>query len=184
VKLCPQCGHRLQDGFQLCPFDGTEVVDAAKALDKSNWTETQTLNNAAVPASLSSARMRRTTHSSWQKHMPLALTALALIVLIAVGAFVITKMDTDTKKTVPTLEEMVQSGNLADVITILERRKKSGDMIAKEHEMLNKLYLQQALKLKVQGKIDSSIDLLKKVPAQSDVYTQSAKLANELKKKH
>jgi uncharacterized membrane protein YvbJ len=184
VKLCPQCGHRLQDGFQLCPFDGTEVVDAAKAIEKSNWTETQKLNNAAKPTSLSSARMRRTTHSTWQQYMPLMLAAVATIVLLAIGAFIATNMNADTKKVEPTLEEMVQNGNLVDVITILERRKKNGTMIAKEHEMLNKLYLQQALKLKEQGKIDLSIDLLKKVPARSDVYSQSTKLANQLKKKH
>ena len=187
MKLCPKCGHRLQDGFQICPFDGTEVVDAAKMLDKNNWTEAQKLTNAAAPRSLTSARLRRSSHTSiWQRQLqvPLALIAIVIIGLLAWGATVLTNSSTAAKKLPPTLDELAHSGDLAAAISILERRKNSATMIGKEHEMLNKLYLQEALKLKDQGNIDEALDLLKKVPVKSDVYAEAAKLSSQLKKKH
>jgi hypothetical protein len=103
---------------------------------------------------------------------------------VAAGAFFFFNSTEEPRKTVPTLQEMAEGSNIPGAIAILERRKKEGTMISKEHELLNKLYLQQATALKNQGQTDSSMELLKKVPTQSEVYSQSVKLANQLKKKH
>jgi hypothetical protein len=185
VKLCPQCGHRLQEGFQICPFDGTEVVDAARATEKSNWSEAAKPSQPPVTRGLSSNRLRRTTHATFgQKYGPSLISCAVVLVLVAAGAFFFFKSNDEPSKTVPTLQEMAQGSDVPGAIAILERRKKDGTMISKEHELLNKLYLQQATTLKNQGQTDSSIELLKKVPTQSEVYSQSVKLANQLKKKH
>ena len=187
MKNCPKCGYRLPDNHEVCPFDGAELIGDQKKVGRVNWNQRQQIQENAPPTSLTSARMRRTEHTSiWRKQLqvPLAVIAIVLIGLIAWGATLLTNSSPAAKKEPASLEEMAKGSNLPEAISILERRKKNGTMIEKEHELLNELYLKQASKLKDAGNKSRALELLKKVSPQSAVYPQSAKLTAELEKQH
>lgn len=166
MKICPECGRTLHEGFQICPTDGAKLAAPGQIL-------------RGGPTTVSSASSLRQATSKLSAYPPWWQILLAVAAVAVIGCSVYmcaSKAYTDSHPHVATLDDYIQSKQYDKALEILEGWRARGLQTRADREKLDEVRLEAANAACNEKKFDEAVALLQKIDGKSPKYKDAQRL--------